>query len=58
MRDLLQKEVSNEALKELLEDNDQEIPSGESRVLDRLADCMVFGALAPCKECGGQLVYR
>ena len=26
------------------------------QILDRTADCMVFGALKPCPECQGQLV--
>lgn len=30
------------------------------QMLDRLADCMMFGALEPCEECpgDGQLVFR
>ena len=27
-------------------------------MLDRLSDCMMFGAFEPCKECGGQFVFR
>ncbi|KAK2177762.1 hypothetical protein NP493_581g01048 [Ridgeia piscesae] len=57
LRDSLSKEVSNEDKKTLLSDNNQVIPSGESRVLDALTDVMFFGALQPCSECGGQLVY-
>ncbi|XP_074645175.1 poly [ADP-ribose] polymerase 1-like [Tubulanus polymorphus] len=56
-RDDLQKTVSNNALKGLLEYNKQELPAGESRLLDRVSDGMVFGALKPCPECKGQLVY-
>lgn len=57
-RDALTKDVSNEALKVLLELNGQKIPSGESKLLDAVADCLAFGALEPCPECKeGQLVY-
>ncbi|KAK3784634.1 hypothetical protein RRG08_003441 [Elysia crispata] len=58
MRDKLSKDVSNAAMKLLLELNKQEIPSGESKLLDAVADCLVFGALEKCKECkDGQLYY-
>lgn len=57
-RDDLQKHVSNNAMKLLLELNGQEIPSGESKLLDTVADCMAFGSLNKCPECKkGQLVY-
>lgn len=57
-RDDLQKHVSNNAMKILLELNDQEVPSGESKLLDTVADCMAFGSLNKCPECKkGQLVY-
>lgn len=29
-----------------------------AQVLDSLADGMAFGALEPCKECQGQLVFK
>ncbi|KAK3578700.1 hypothetical protein CHS0354_008557 [Potamilus streckersoni] len=58
IRDELQKSVSNQAMKLLLEINGQNNPSGESKLLDRLSDCMAFGALERCEECKtGQLVY-
>ncbi|XP_070576368.1 poly [ADP-ribose] polymerase 1-like [Ptychodera flava] len=58
IRDQLYKHVPNNELKELLESNGQAIPSGESKLLDRVADCMAFGALLPCPECKeGQLVF-
>ncbi|XP_053378443.1 poly [ADP-ribose] polymerase 1-like [Mercenaria mercenaria] len=57
-RDALQKDVNNNAMKLLLELNGQGIPSGESKLLDRVADCMAFGALEKCPECkDGQLAY-
>ncbi|XP_052769011.1 poly [ADP-ribose] polymerase 1-like [Mya arenaria] len=57
-RDGLQREVNNSALKLLLELNKQDIPAGESKLLDRVADCMAFGAIEKCPECkDGQLVY-
>lgn len=46
-------------LQDLLEANGQEVPSGNDRMLDRLSDCMTFGALERCPECkDGQLVFR
>ncbi|XP_046355890.2 poly [ADP-ribose] polymerase 1-like [Haliotis rufescens] len=57
-RDQLSKNVSNEAIRLLLELNNQKIPSGESKLMDAVADVMTFGSLEPCTECsGGQLVY-
>ncbi|XP_048732716.1 poly [ADP-ribose] polymerase 1-like [Ostrea edulis] len=58
IRDDLEKSVSKQALKILLEINKQEVPSGDSKLLDAVADCMAFGALEKCPECkAGQLVY-
>ncbi|KAH3844594.1 poly [ADP-ribose] polymerase 1-like [Dreissena polymorpha] len=58
-RDGLQREVSNSALKILLELNKQDVPPGESKLLDAVSDCMTFGALEKCPECKeGQLSYR
>ncbi|XP_038073541.1 poly [ADP-ribose] polymerase 1-like isoform X2 [Patiria miniata] len=51
IRDELRKNVSQSFLKELLAANDQAIPTGESKILDRAADCMTFGPLKPCTEC-------
>lgn len=28
------------------------------QILDRVADGIVFGALLPCEECSGQLVFK
>ena len=28
------------------------------QILDRVADGMLFGALLPCEECSGQLVFK
>lgn len=58
IRDELEKSVSKQALKILLELNNQTVPAGESKLLDAVADCMAFGALEKCPECKeGQLVY-
>ncbi|KAI0222771.1 Poly [ADP-ribose] polymerase 1 [Lamellibrachia satsuma] len=57
LRDSLSKEVPNDVKKSLLSNNNQDIPVGESRVIDALTDVMFFGALKPCAECGGQLKY-
>ncbi|RWR99229.1 Poly [ADP-ribose] polymerase 1-like protein, partial [Dinothrombium tinctorium] len=43
----------------LLEYNNQHVPESNSSKYERLADCMVFGALEKCPECkNGQLVFR
>ncbi|XP_046383121.1 poly [ADP-ribose] polymerase [Ischnura elegans] len=56
-RDKLKK-LSKKELQFLLENNDQEIPAGESAILDVLCDMLTFGALDPCPKCKGQLVYK
>uniref|UniRef100_UPI003AB0C0FC poly [ADP-ribose] polymerase 1 isoform X2 n=1 Tax=Centroberyx gerrardi TaxID=166262 RepID=UPI003AB0C0FC len=58
IKDKLRKFCSTNDMKELLIANSQEVPSGESNVVDCLADGMAFGALEPCKECKGQLVFK
>ncbi|XP_067420945.1 poly [ADP-ribose] polymerase 1 isoform X1 [Emydura macquarii macquarii] len=58
IKDELRKACSTNDLKELLIANKQEVPSGESAILDRVADGMAFGALLPCEECKGQFVFR
>lgn len=58
IKDKLKKYCSTNDMKELLIANGQEVPSGESNVIDSLADGMAFGALEPCKECTGQLVFK
>ncbi|XP_026197673.1 poly [ADP-ribose] polymerase 1 isoform X1 [Anabas testudineus] len=58
IKDKLRKYCSINDMKELLIANGQEVPSGESNVVDCLADGMAFGALEACKECQGQLVFK
>ncbi|XP_053460936.1 poly [ADP-ribose] polymerase 1 [Nycticebus coucang] len=58
IKDELKKACSTNDLKELLIFNKQQVPSGESAILDRVADGIAFGALLPCKECSGQLVFK
>ncbi|XP_064412633.1 poly [ADP-ribose] polymerase 1 isoform X2 [Latimeria chalumnae] len=58
IKDELKKCCATSDLKELLIANKQEVPSGESAVLDRIADGMAFGSLQPCEECQGQLVFK
>ncbi|XP_077279950.1 poly-(ADP-ribose) polymerase isoform X2 [Temnothorax americanus] len=43
---------------EILELNDQEIPTGLSNILSLLSDILYFGALQPCPKCGGQFIYN
>ncbi|XP_041716326.1 poly [ADP-ribose] polymerase 1 [Coregonus clupeaformis] len=58
IKDKLRQFCSTNDMKELLIANGQEVPSGESNVVDSLGDCMAFGALKPCEECKGQLVFK
>ncbi|CAF0974380.1 unnamed protein product [Adineta steineri] len=57
-KDALKKEVPNDVLKELLEHNQQKIVTGESHLIDTVADCMAFGSLEHCPECGGFLIFN
>lgn len=41
----------------ILEKNRQEVPTGESNILNLLSDILYFGALEPCPKCKGQLTY-
>lgn len=58
IKDKLKKFCSVNDMKELLIANHQEVPSGESNIVDRLSDCMAFGSLKPCETCEGQLVFK
>ncbi|KAJ8274754.1 hypothetical protein COCON_G00093790 [Conger conger] len=58
IKDKLKNFCSTNDMKELLIANGQDVPSGESNIMDSLADCMAFGALKPCEECEGQLVFK
>lgn len=58
IKDKLRRYCSINDMKELLIANGQDVPSGESNVVDSLADGMAFGALEDCKECMGQLVFK
>ncbi|CAF1646709.1 unnamed protein product [Rotaria magnacalcarata] len=57
-KDNLRKEIPNGVLKELLEFNGQKSVFGESNLIEAVTDCMAFGALEPCPECGGCLVFN
>jgi poly [ADP-ribose] polymerase 1 len=59
LRDQLDKELSNDVIKELLEDNLQYPLKGRDDSLGQLCDAMYFGPLKKCPECThGQLVLR
>ncbi|XP_057679588.1 poly [ADP-ribose] polymerase 1-like [Corythoichthys intestinalis] len=45
-------------MSKLLTANSQSVPSGDSNMMERLAEGMAFGALEPCGECSGQLVFK
>ncbi|XP_022090532.1 poly [ADP-ribose] polymerase 1-like isoform X2 [Acanthaster planci] len=51
IRDELKKSVAISSLKELLTANGLSVPAGESKILDRAADCMAFGPTKRCMEC-------
>ncbi|EJW79601.1 hypothetical protein WUBG_09491, partial [Wuchereria bancrofti] len=58
--DQLDTEGKMRRLKTLLQANNQALPrhGGESKLLDRLADCIVFGCPLPCAQCKeGNIVY-
>ncbi|CAF1225824.1 unnamed protein product [Rotaria sp. Silwood1] len=57
-KDALRREVPNDVLKELLEHNQQKLVTGESNLIETVADCMAFGALEHCSECGGFLIFN
>ncbi|KAL1517903.1 hypothetical protein ABEB36_001606 [Hypothenemus hampei] len=53
------KQLSKPDLTLLLQENEQEIPAGVERMLDRISDIITFGALKRCEECmNGQLVFN
>ncbi|XP_039604229.1 poly [ADP-ribose] polymerase 1 [Polypterus senegalus] len=58
IKDELKKYCSLNDMREILIANKQEVPSGESAILDRVSDGMAFGALQPCEQCQGQLVFK
>ncbi|KFO19690.1 Poly [ADP-ribose] polymerase 1 [Fukomys damarensis] len=58
IKDELKRACSTNDLKELLIFNKQQVPSGESAILDQVADGVAFGALLPCEECSGQLIFK
>uniref|UniRef100_A0A6P8QEZ4 Poly [ADP-ribose] polymerase n=1 Tax=Geotrypetes seraphini TaxID=260995 RepID=A0A6P8QEZ4_GEOSA len=58
IKESLRKNCSTNELKELLMANDQEVPSGESAILERVADGMAFGSLLPCRKCFGQFALK
>ncbi|KAF5303926.1 hypothetical protein FQA39_LY01711 [Lamprigera yunnana] len=53
------KELPKKHLILLLEENNQQVPTGVEVMLDRLSDLMAFGTLLPCEECkNGQFVFE
>ncbi|CAF0799258.1 unnamed protein product [Adineta ricciae] len=57
-KDNLRKDVPHNVLKELLEFNGQKVIPGEANLIDAVTDCMAFGALEPCPDCSGHLVFN
>ncbi|CAG9535656.1 unnamed protein product [Cercopithifilaria johnstoni] len=60
MREKLSKCLNKSDIRILLQANNQALlkQSGESRLLDHLVDCMVFGCPLPCEQCKeGHIVY-
>ncbi|KAK8406811.1 hypothetical protein O3P69_007397 [Scylla paramamosain] len=50
-RDALSNVLNKKLLSVILEDNEQYIPKGESKMLEVIVDIMAFGALEPCEVC-------
>lgn len=48
LKDELRKNCTRDELKELLEFNSQQAKGGKMRLLDRCAECMLFGAMPLC----------
>uniref|UniRef100_A0A1I7XLR1 Poly [ADP-ribose] polymerase n=1 Tax=Heterorhabditis bacteriophora TaxID=37862 RepID=A0A1I7XLR1_HETBA len=58
LRTGFQNNMKKKQMIELLEKNDQQPPSEESKILDLLVDCALFGKPAPCCKCPhGQIVF-
>uniref|UniRef100_A0A915BV35 Poly [ADP-ribose] polymerase n=1 Tax=Parascaris univalens TaxID=6257 RepID=A0A915BV35_PARUN len=60
MREALSKCVSKNEMQQLLQSNKQVLPThgGESKLLERLVDCAIFGCPLRCTRCkNGQLVF-
>ncbi|KAE9414801.1 hypothetical protein Angca_003723 [Angiostrongylus cantonensis] len=57
LRKEFKENLTKNEMTELLSANSQTIPSGESKVIDLLVDCAVFGCCLPCPKCNGQLIY-
>ncbi|VDK72423.1 unnamed protein product [Litomosoides sigmodontis] len=60
MREKLSKCLGKTDIQILLQANNQAFPQhgGESKLLDRLVDCVVFGCPLPCQQCKeGSIVY-
>uniref|UniRef100_A0A914VFI9 Poly [ADP-ribose] polymerase n=1 Tax=Plectus sambesii TaxID=2011161 RepID=A0A914VFI9_9BILA len=58
LREQMKQFVHKDDMGALLKLNAQEIPNGGvDKMLDRLVDGLLFGALKPCSQCQGQLVF-
>ncbi|CAL1292483.1 unnamed protein product [Larinioides sclopetarius] len=51
MRDKILQPLPKNHMIKLLEHNKQYMPTSNNKLLDHLADCMVFGALKACPDC-------
>ncbi|EYC34493.1 hypothetical protein Y032_0001g441 [Ancylostoma ceylanicum] len=58
LREGFKQNLSKVEMMNLLSDNDQAVPSGETNILELLVDCAVFGSCTPCPKCGGQLKFN
>lgn len=52
------KNLSKSELTQLFEKNHIDIPKGNDKMIERLADYLAFGKPESCPECKGQLVFR
>ncbi|GBM00800.1 Poly [ADP-ribose] polymerase 1 [Araneus ventricosus] len=51
MRDKIWQSLPKNYMIRLLDHNRQYVPTSENKLLDHLADCLVFGALKACPDC-------
>ncbi|XP_058807262.1 poly [ADP-ribose] polymerase [Phymastichus coffea] len=58
IRDILSAKLKKKELIKILEANGQSVPVGQSEILDALTDTLLFGALEPCPQCGGQFKFK
>ncbi|XP_024534740.1 poly [ADP-ribose] polymerase 1 [Selaginella moellendorffii] len=57
LQDDLERNVSLDEMKEMLEINNGAMSKSDKEIRERCADGMMFGPFKPCPQCGGPLLY-